>query len=354
MCVCLIISQRLCQVFYRRDRLVFFRVSRSGAGKTKYPVDKLFDLILIQTILNSFGVWVKTFSYKLAVFLSHRLGVWFFRTFSWFIATGYFLFFPARVKESLTFYRAVFPQKDLAGHLYCVWKQYHHFTDVYVHRFIPWAADEASFTREGWEHLEEAVRRKTGAIVVMSHIGNWELAAQKLQAQGLPIMLYLGAKHKEQVEKIQKEKLAETGVRVVATDENDKSPFALLDGIAFLREGGIVSMAGDRLWGMQSSVTVSFLGHEVRLPDTPHLFALLTGAPLMTFFVHEPSPGRYAVTVSSGRTVTAVSRAERKNVIRASAQTYADDLARFACAHPFEWHHFEPFLGRKIDAPSGE
>ena len=261
---------------------------------------------------------MKTFSYKVAVFLTHRLGVWFFRTFSWFIATGYFLFFPLRVKESLKFYRAVFPQKGLAGHLYCVWKQYHNFTDVYVHRFIPWAAGEARFTREGWEHLEEAVRQKTGAIVVMSHIGNWELAAQRLQAQGLPIMLYLGAKHKEQVEKIQKEKLAHAGIRVVATDERDKSPFALLEGVQFLRDGGIVSMTGDRLWGEQSFVTVSFLGHEVRLPDTPHLFALLTGAPLMTFFVSERSPSQYHVTVSPGRTVSASSRADRRKAVQAS------------------------------------
>ena len=46
--------------------------------------------------------------------------------------------------------------------------------------------------------------KKTGAILLMSHIGNWELAAQTLNKKGLPIMLYLGAKHKEQIEHIQK------------------------------------------------------------------------------------------------------------------------------------------------------
>lgn len=292
---------------------------------------------------------MKQLSYRMALFLSRKLGLWFFRTFSWCIATGYFFLFPARVKESLKFYRALFPARRFGHHLRCVWKQYHNFTDVYVHRFIPWAGEEAGFTREGWEHLEEAVASKTGAIVVMSHIGNWELAAQKLHQKGLPIMLYLGAKHKEQVEKLQKEKLAETGIRIVTTDEKERSPFALLEGINFLRGGGIVSMTGDRLWGDQTSVTVNFLGYEARLPDTPHLFALMTGAPLMTFFVHEESPGRYHVAVSPGRKVYAASRAGRKKAVLESAQAYADDLARFAAKHPFEWHHFEPFLGRKIN-----
>jgi len=117
----------------------------------------------------------------------------------------------------------------------------------------------------------------------MSHIGNWELAAQTLNKKGLPIMLYLGARNKEQLEHIQKQIMAQSGIRVVVTSEDEKSPFALIEGINFLREGGIVSMAGDRLWGKQNFVTVNFLGYEARLPDTPHLFALMTGAPLMTF-----------------------------------------------------------------------
>ncbi|MCX6227135.1 MAG: lysophospholipid acyltransferase family protein, partial [Bacteroidia bacterium] len=234
---------------------------------------------------------MKKLPYQILLYLTRQLGLWFYRIFSWFIATGYFFLFPTRVTESLKFYRALFPERNFLYHLYSAWRQYHNFTDVYVHRFIPWVADQAEFSREGWENLHEAVAKKTGAIIVMSHIGNWELAAQRLNQKGLPIMLYLGAKHKEQVERIQKDNLAEKGIRIVATDEKEKSPFALLEGINFLREGGIVSMAGDRLWGEQSYVTVGFLGHEVRLPDTPHLFALMTGAPLMTFFVFQDTVG---------------------------------------------------------------
>jgi len=292
---------------------------------------------------------MKKLSYKIVLYLSHKLGVCFFRTLSWFIATGYFILFPTRLADSLKFYRALFPGRNFFYNLYCAWKQFHNFTDVYVHRFIPWVADQAEFRREGWEHLDEAVANKTGAIVVMSHIGNWELAAQRLNQKGLPIMLYLGAKHKEQVERIQKDNLAKKGIRIVATDEKEKSPFALLEGINFLREGGIVSMTGDRLWGEQTYVTVNFLGYEARLPDTPHLFSLMTGAPLMTFFVYQDAAGVYHIKVSKGRKVVAATRADRKEAVLESVQIYADDLARFASEHPFEWHHFEPFLGRKIN-----
>jgi lauroyl/myristoyl acyltransferase len=291
---------------------------------------------------------MKKLSYKILLYLTRRLGLCFFRIFSWFIATGYFFLFPSRVAESLKFYRSLFPERNFLYHLYCAWRQYHNFTDFYIHRFIPWVAEEAEFIREGLKYLEEAVQNKTGAILVMSHIGNWELAAQTLNKKGLPIMLYLGAKRKEQIEHIQKQILAKSGIRVVATTEGEKSPFALIEGINFLREGGIVSMTGDRLWGEQSYVTVNFLGYEVRLPDTPHLFALMTGAPLMTFFVYQESVGKYHIKVSLGRKVIA-SRADRKKAVQESAQAYADDLAAFARQHPFEWHHFEPFFRGKIN-----
>jgi len=292
---------------------------------------------------------MKKLPYKILLYLSHKLGLWFFRIFSWFVATGYFFLFPVRVANSFEFYRTLFPSHWFFYHLWCAWRQYHQFTDVYIHRFLRFDEDDIEYVREGWEYLEEAVRNKTGAILLMSHIGNWELAAQTLNKKGLPIMLYLGAKHKEQIEHIQKQILAQSGIRVVATSEDEKSPFALIEGINFLREGGIVSMTGDRLWGKQSNVSVNFLNHEVRLPDTPHLFALMTGAPLMTFFVYQEAVGKYRIKVSPGRRVVAASRADRKKAVQESAQAYAEDLAAFARRHPFEWHHFEPFLGKKIN-----
>jgi lauroyl/myristoyl acyltransferase len=291
---------------------------------------------------------MKILSYRIAIYFSRLWGAWFFHTFSWFIATGYFFLFPVRVAHSLKFYRALFPTRDFSYHLYCAWKQYHNFTTVYLHRFVALNEDEIEFTKQGWEYLDEAVEKKTGAIVVMSHIGNWELAAQMLSRKGLPIMLYLGAKHKEQIERMQKETLAKSGIKIVATSDKESSPFALLEGISFLREGGIVFITGDRLWGNQRAIMVNFLGHQTQLPDTPHLFALMSGAPLMTFFVYQDAVGKYQIKVSRGRKVFAATRVDRKKAVLESAQAYADEVMQMAREHPGQWYHFEPFLGEKI------
>jgi lauroyl/myristoyl acyltransferase len=289
-------------------------------------------------------------SYKIAIFLSRYVGLWFFAIFSWFIASGYFFFFPQRVADSLKFYRALFPGRAFAYHLLCVWKQYHNFTDVFLDRFLYYDRDSVEFTKEGWEYLDEAVAKKTGAIIVMSHIGNWELAAHKLNRKGLPIMLYLGEKHKEQIEKMQKETLEKSGVKIVTTEMNENSPFAMIEGVNFLRQGGIVSLTGDRLWGDQRAVTVKFLGHKAQLPDIPHIFALMSGAPLFNFFIYQTGRGKYHITVSRGHVVYAATRSDRNRAILESAQAYASELEKMAREHPFEWYHFEPFLGREISS----
>jgi lauroyl/myristoyl acyltransferase len=287
-------------------------------------------------------------SYKLALYLSRHVGLWFFDIFSWFIATGYFLFFPQRVANGWKFYRALFPGRGFFYHLFCVWKQYHNFTDVFLDRFLYQEQDSVEFTKEGWEYLDEAIEKRSGAIIVMSHIGNWELAAQKLHRKGMPVMLYLGEKHKEQIERMQKETLAKSGIKIVTTAMNESSPFAMIEGVNFLRQGGIVSLTGDRLWGDQRKVTVNFLGHEAQLPDIPHVFALMSGAPLFNFFIYQTGRKKHHITISPGCVVSAATRSDRKRAILESAQAYARELEKMVREHPFEWYHFEPFIGRKI------
>jgi predicted LPLAT superfamily acyltransferase len=47
--------------------------------------------------------------------------------------------------------------------------------------------------------------------------------------------------------------------------------------------------------------------------------------------------------------VRAQGRKDRQAAIRKAAQAYAELLEDAVRHHPFEWYHFEPFIGRKLD-----
>ncbi len=186
----------------------------------------------------------------------------------------------------------------------------------------------------------------------MSHAGNWEAAAHHLRRilPEINLLLYMGRKQKEEIEKFQKEDLMDSGIRVLAVDEKSGSPFEIVEGVKHLRGGGMISMAGDVLWRKdQRNVKVSFLGHEALLPETPYLFALLSNVPLYFFFAWRTGKGRYHVSISEPIPMKCDSRAQRQQTIIETAQRYADHLAENIRKYPFQWYHFEPFLGKKRD-----
>lgn len=287
--------------------------------------------------------------YRTLIFLSGKLGPWVFKVFAWFVATGYFVLFPARVSVSVRFYRALLPHKSVFHHLWCAWHQFHNFTDVFFDRFMLQAYDDIRYTSEGLGGLQQQLAQKRGAILLMSHVGNWEVAAHLLRRKypGLNLLLYMGVKDKEQIEGLQKESLTRSGIRIIGVDARGGSPFDIVDGIHFIQSGGLVSLTGDMVWREdQRSVAVEFLGHEARLPEAPYLIALLSGAPLWVFFAFRTGPKQYHFSLSGPIRVTAASRGERPGAIRRAAQQYADMLAGTLRRHPLQWYHFKPFLDR--------
>jgi predicted LPLAT superfamily acyltransferase len=285
--------------------------------------------------------------YKSITFLSSKWGRWIFLVFAWFVATGYFLFFPRRVGSSTRIYRALYPDRNGLFHLWCTWRQYHNFTHVFLDRYLLQETNEITYTSEGLEHLEHVLDKGEGGILLMSHMGNWEVAAHllKRKLKNLRLLLYMGIRQKEQIEQLQKETLAQSGIRIVAVDESGGSPLDLVDGIKFIESGGVVSLTGDLVWKKnQRAIPVKFLGQEILLPEAPHLFALLSGAPLFIFFAFRTGKNKYRFTLSEPIYLTAASREKRAAAIERSAQKYADILEAALRNHPLQWYHFRPLM----------
>ena len=182
-------------------------------------------------------------------------------------------------------------------------------------------------------------------------MGNWELAAHLLKRKqtGLRLLLYMGIKQKEQIERLQKEALVQSGIRIIAVEKDGGSPMDLVEGIKFIESGGFVSMTGDLVWKReQRTVPVQFLGREILLPEVPHVLALLSGVPIFIFFAFRTANNGYQFTMAEPMYLKAASRQERSGVIRQSAQAYAQALEEALRQHPLQWYHFRPFLEPEI------
>lgn len=277
--------------------------------------------------------------------MTRFFGPWLFAVVSRSIAVGYFLFSGNRA-ESRRFYALLYPEKSTFQHLLCTFCQYQNFTTIHYDRFLADHGRETTFVSEGREKLQSVVQDR-GAILLMSHLGNWEIAARLLNEQGgaPDLLLYMGVKEQEGVEGVQKDQLKKSGVSIIGAPQNGGSPFDSVTGIRTLQKGGIISMTGDILWrDDQRSIEVEFLGAKAHIPEAPYVFALVSGAPIFCFFSQRVGTNSYHFRFADPIYISCEKRSERRGKIEAAAQHYANLLEEQVRRQPLEWYHFSRFL----------
>ncbi len=291
---------------------------------------------------------MRSIFYRILIGCTRVFGTWFFSLVAGGIATGYFLIFPRRVGVGLRFYQTLFPERGRLYHGWCTFRQFVNFTHVFRDRLV--MNEEGALTHEfdGWERLRDAMQA-SGGILIMSHMGNWEVAARLLKKTlpDLRLMLLMGVKQKEQIENIQKQAVRQSDILIKGVDESGGSPLDIVEAVRFLKDGGLVSLTGDRIWQEdQRTLSVRFLDHEIRLPAAPYALALATGAPLFVFFALRTSSRHYHFSASQPIVVQAADRSRREAAMQQAAQQYATLLEDAVRGYPFQWQHFEPFLDR--------
>ena len=290
--------------------------------------------------------------YQLLITLARKLGAWIIPVFVLPVTLVFFLLYPGRVADGTDFYRSVFPDRSPVFYLWCVWRQYLRFSRLFVDRFYLHEKVAVHTTSEGWEYIEKALDKGSGGIILMSHMGTWEMAAGLIRQKRshLPLLLYMGKKHAEKIGTFIKEGLSQSGIRILTADPDGGAALNIIEAVHFLRQGGLVSLTGDRPWsGRERTVDVNLFGRRAQVLEAPHILALLSGAPIMIFFSFRTGRKRYHMSVVEPYRVEPAKRSQRDEAIRRSAQHYADWLEKMIRRYPLEWFHFGPFLGRRLD-----
>lgn len=128
---------------------------------------------------------------------------------------------------------------------------------------------------EGKEYLDRQVSSCKGAVLLMSHFGNWELMAAWLAQNGFPVYGI--------IRNPSNQGLAELidGYRKNIGGKPIPKQFMLREPVKRLKEGKMVVMAGDQNWAGRGALRVPFFGKECGTASGPAGFALLADVPLI-------------------------------------------------------------------------
>ncbi|MFC8046768.1 phosphatidylinositol mannoside acyltransferase [Nocardia sp. NPDC057353] len=188
---------------------------------------------------------------------------------------------------------------------------------------------------EGLVHLDAALERGSGVLLVLPHSGNWDMA-------GVWLVQNYG-RFSTVMERLKPESLFERfvayreslGFEIFPLTGGEQPPFGTL--AERLRGNGIVCLLGERdLTGR--GVPVTFFGERTWMPAGPAALAVETGAALLPvhlwFRETEDGTEAWGLRVSPAVDTTAG--------VAAATQALADSFAAGIAEFPADWHMLQP------------
>jgi len=193
------------------------------------------------------------------------------------------------------------------------------------------AAAVAAATK-GIPDLDRAHAEGRGVILVLPHVGNWDVAAVWLMAHGLPITTVAERLRPESLFRRFVAYREGLGMEVLPLTGGPRPASEVL--AERLRAGGVVCLVGDRDL-TRSGVPVRFFGEAATMPAGPALLAATTGAALMPVGLWFDGDG-WAQWIHPPVPVPAVGGLRDR--VAAATQAVADVFASDIAQHPSDWH----------------
>ncbi len=191
---------------------------------------------------------------------------------------------------------------------------------------------EALITVTGSEHLDAALDRGGGAVLVAGHFGNWETLAM-LAGKGYPMTFLVGEQHNILVDGMMNRLRARFGGELVPVTGN------LMGVLRALRRNRVVCMLSDQDAG-RNGVFVEFLGTPASTPYGPGRMSESTGAPLLPCAIVRHGGGAHEIVVCPP-VATPSEGLPKDERVRLLTQGYTDEFARFIRQRPelYFWMH---------------
>jgi len=185
---------------------------------------------------------------------------------------------------------------------------------------------ESHVVIEGREHLDEALAKGRGAVLVTGHFGSWEVTGCALARLGYPIGFLVGVQRNRLIQAMMNDIRRTCGIAV-------KEPRDLLSAVKSLRANRFLAMLADQDAGRRG-VFVEFLGELASTPQGPARLAILAGSPIIPGFTIAAGPGRHRIVLEGP-----IYPPEKPDgdAIRDLTQAYTRVIEAYVRRYPASW-----------------
>lgn len=277
----------------------------------------------------------------------NALGFWFFRTalrftglrgaygLLYFVAPYYALFDRAAIAAASAYLRRLFPRQSPLARRLAICRLFIQQGKCLIDRgaynvgHVEFRFDTAQVEQAG----AALAGKPTGFIVLLSHVGGWQLALPHLRnlTAARPVSLLMNAAETPDVQAHVRGD--DAGFHVISPEAG---PACAVEMVARLQRGEIVSIMGDRAYGGQTAA-VPFLGATAYFPASAFAVARAAQCPVLALFAAKTGDRTYAL---EARLFAPPVRDDRQS-IRKGVADFAATLEAFVRRFPFQGFLFD-------------
>jgi KDO2-lipid IV(A) lauroyltransferase len=183
-------------------------------------------------------------------------------------------------------------------------------------------------TMEGTENYQAAFKKGKGVLVIMAHIGNWELAPVVGKRTGIPINVVYRPLDFRPLDLFFKETRSRFGATLIP------SRHALLKILKALKKGEAVAMLMDQNVDYYDGVWVDFFGQPACTSKAMAVIAMKTGAAVLPVFLYREPAGFRAIF---GPMLPPAKTGDRTKDIEANTAQYTQVIEAGIRKQPDQW-----------------
>ena len=228
-----------------------------------------------------------------------------------------------------------FSRKEVKDFLRKTFESYAHYW-LNTFRLIDMTEEELerTFSHDGWELIETAIKEDPGVILVLPHLGAWDWGGLWIsKIKGVPVTAVVEPLEPPELFEWFKRSRNALGMEVIPV-----GPDAGSQVIKAISDKRVIVLVSDRDIG-GSSVEVEFFGEKTLLPAGPATLALRTGATLLPVAIYNKGDGCHGVVRPA---ISLERKGKFRSDVKRITQIIAEEMEFFIRKAPEQWHLMQP------------
>ncbi len=236
-----------------------------------------------------------------------------------------------------------------AGRRLLLWKFFQNY-GIYIvdfFRLLSMTLEESqafAHCYEGRHHLDEALLKGRGAVLLTAHLGHWEIGGLGLRAMGYPVNVAAIRHNTTFTDGLINVMRQRHGIQIIEVEE---SAYGAIELMKALKRNEVVAVLGDRVFSDRSEVTTLF-HRQVHLPVGPLLLAMAAQAPVVPAFSVMEAPGQYRGIIEQPLNLRY--GPDRRKALQHNLEQVAAVFERYIRRYPDQWYLVEPIEEQKIQS----